>query len=184
MTWTANGTGRGGSRGGWGGRVCAWPRAAPIPPRPIPNRVVPGASAGEYCAGDRVGGEAAARTPDPRSRGAVVAPDPVRPRPAARGGAVAARWAHNPKVAGSNPAPATSKTRPPGTLSQAVFCALNRGSEGTNPSGAPGRSPWRAPGTPAPPPSAGSRRGAAPRVGYGSWSTTVGVPQRSQGHHP
>lgn len=54
---------------GWGGRVCAWPRAAPIPPRPIPNRVVPGASAGEYCAGDRVGGEAAARTPDLRSRG-------------------------------------------------------------------------------------------------------------------
>ena len=34
------------------------------PPRPIPNRVVPPASAGEYCAGNRVGGEAAARTPD------------------------------------------------------------------------------------------------------------------------
>ena len=33
------------------------------PPRTIPNRVVPGASAGEYCAGDRVGGEAVARTP-------------------------------------------------------------------------------------------------------------------------
>ena len=27
----------------------------------------------------------------------------------ARGGAVEARWAHNPKVAGSNPAPATNK---------------------------------------------------------------------------
>ncbi len=49
------------------GRGCAWPRAASKPPRPIPNRVVPGASAGEYCAGDRVGGEAAARTDDPRS---------------------------------------------------------------------------------------------------------------------
>jgi hypothetical protein len=35
------------------------------PPRTIPNRVVPGASAGEYCAGDRVGGEAVARTPQP-----------------------------------------------------------------------------------------------------------------------
>jgi hypothetical protein len=34
------------------------------PPRTIPNRVVPGASAGEYCVGDRVGGEAVARTPD------------------------------------------------------------------------------------------------------------------------
>ena len=32
-----------------------------------------------------------------------------------RGGAVAARRAHNPKVAGSNPAPATSvNLRPPG----------------------------------------------------------------------
>ena len=50
---------------GLGGWVCAWPRAAPIPPRPIPNRVVPGASAGKYCAGNRVGGEAAARTPRP-----------------------------------------------------------------------------------------------------------------------
>ena len=27
----------------------------------------------------------------------------------ARGGAVAARWAHNPKVVGSNPTPATKK---------------------------------------------------------------------------
>ena len=26
-----------------------------------------------------------------------------------RGGAVVARWAHNPKVVGSNPAPATNK---------------------------------------------------------------------------
>ena len=33
------------------------------PPRTIPNRVVPGTSAGEYCAGDCVGGEAVARTP-------------------------------------------------------------------------------------------------------------------------
>ena len=29
--------------------------------------------------------------------------------PTLRGGAVAARWAHNPKVAGSNPASATKK---------------------------------------------------------------------------
>ena len=29
---------------------------------------------------------------------------------ATRGGAVAARWAHNPKVAGSSPAPATIST--------------------------------------------------------------------------
>ena len=69
------------------------------PPRTIPNRVVPGTSAGEYCAGDCVGGEAVARTPQPVS---IFCSAPV-----SRGGAVAARWAHNPKVAGSNPAPAT-----------------------------------------------------------------------------
>ena len=33
-----------------------------------------------------------------------------------RGGAVVARWAHNPKVAGSSPAPATKST-----VSQAVL---------------------------------------------------------------
>src|SRR5690606_33463544 len=54
---------------GWGGRACAWPGAAPIPPPPIPNRGVPGASAGGYGAGDPAGGEAAARTPAPHRRG-------------------------------------------------------------------------------------------------------------------
>ena len=44
----------------WGVRVA---ESGVEPPRTIPNRVVPGASAGEYCAGDRVGGEAVARTP-------------------------------------------------------------------------------------------------------------------------
>ena len=77
------------------------------PPRTIPNRVVPGASAGEYCAGDRVGGEAVARTTQLRSESGTL--DSV----VARGGAVAARWAHNPKVAGSNPAPATPYGQPP-----------------------------------------------------------------------
>ena len=43
----------------WGVRVA---QSGVEPPRTIPNRVVPGASAGEYCAGDRVGGEAVART--------------------------------------------------------------------------------------------------------------------------
>jgi hypothetical protein len=50
---------------GWGVRVA---ESGVEPPRTIPNRVVPGASAGEYCAGDRVGGEAVARTPQPPSR--------------------------------------------------------------------------------------------------------------------
>src|SRR5690554_5619771 len=40
--------------------MCAWPRAMSIPPRSIPNRDVPGISAGEYCVGNCVGGEAAA----------------------------------------------------------------------------------------------------------------------------
>jgi hypothetical protein len=88
------------------GRMCAWPRATSIPPRSIPNRVVPGVSAGEYCVGNCVGGEAAARTSRQRTSTPVhqlrvnFAPP--------RGGAVAARRAHNPKVAGSNPAPATT----------------------------------------------------------------------------
>ena len=69
------------------------------PPGPIPNPVVTQGSAGEYCGGDPVGGEAAAGTAPPRIQDALVP----------RGGAAAARWAHNPKVAGSNPAPATIK---------------------------------------------------------------------------
>jgi hypothetical protein len=44
----------------WGVRVA---ESDVEPPRTIPNRVVPGVSAGEYCVGDRVGGEAVARTP-------------------------------------------------------------------------------------------------------------------------
>ena len=36
-----------------------------------------------------------------------------------RGGAVAARWAHNPKVGGSNPPPATEQQ--PQTIGSAVF---------------------------------------------------------------
>ncbi len=45
--------------------VCAWPRAPWTHPVSIPNLVVPHGSAGEYCAGNCVGGEAAARTPRP-----------------------------------------------------------------------------------------------------------------------
>ena len=73
------------------------------PPGPIPNPVVTQGSAGEYCGGDPVGGEAAADTAPPRQQVRTVLP---------RGGAAAARWAHNPKVAGSNPAPATTQERP------------------------------------------------------------------------
>ena len=73
--------------------------SAVAPPGPIPNPVVTRGSAGEYCRGDSVGGEAAAGTSDQ--------PVPVQ-APVTRGGAVAARWAHNPKVGGSNPSPATN----------------------------------------------------------------------------
>ena len=68
------------------------------PPGPIPNPVVTRSSAGEYCGGAATGGEAAAGAPHRRS--------------ITRGGAVAARWAHNPKVGGSNPSPATKSTNP------------------------------------------------------------------------
>ena len=88
------------------------------PPGPIPNPVVTQRSAGEYCGGDPTGGEAAADTPHPPSAGLAGQDDPQRiaersePRAPSqhpsRGGAAAARWAHNPKVAGSNPAPATT----------------------------------------------------------------------------
>ena len=42
-------------------------QSARAPPRPIPHRVVPPGSAGEYCAGNCVGGEAVAPTPDSSS---------------------------------------------------------------------------------------------------------------------
>jgi hypothetical protein len=80
--------------------------SASAPPGPIPNPVVTRRSAGEYCRGDPVGGEAVADIPDPRS------PHTTRHQThhqnhVPRGGAAAARWAHNPKVEGSNPSPAT-----------------------------------------------------------------------------
>ena len=92
--------------------------SAVAPPGPIPNPVVTRRSAGEYCRSDSVGGEAAAGTPRPRHSGLTDCPNPPHIRPSLpsassvrrvpRGGAAAARWAHNPKVAGSNPAPATN----------------------------------------------------------------------------
>ena len=39
------------------------------PPGPIPNPVVTQRSAGEYCGGDPMGGEAVADTPQPRNLG-------------------------------------------------------------------------------------------------------------------
>ncbi len=41
-----------------------------------------------------------------------------------RGGAVVARWAHNPKVAGSNPAPATKKDINKAPFGAFYFCIL------------------------------------------------------------
>ena len=52
--------------GGWGVPVA---ESALVPPGPIPNPVVTQRSAGEYWGGDPLGGEAAADTPHPRSRG-------------------------------------------------------------------------------------------------------------------
>ena len=42
-----------------------------------------------------------------------------------RGGAVVARWAHNPKVVGSNPTPATRNKRLP--KGDRFFCAYTEG---------------------------------------------------------
>ena len=78
--------------------------SALAPPGPIPNPVVTQRSAGEYCSGNAVGGEAAAGAPHRRTRVTFSVA-------LTRGGAVAARWAHNPKVGGSNPPPATSRQR-------------------------------------------------------------------------
>ena len=50
---------------GWGVPVA---ESALAPPGPIPNPVVTQRSAGEYCGGDPVGGEAAADTPHPDAR--------------------------------------------------------------------------------------------------------------------
>jgi hypothetical protein len=83
---------------------------------PIPNPIVTQRSAGEYSGSDSLGGEAAA---DP--------PEPGPPTTMPRGGAVAARWAHNPKVGGSNPSPATRpgrthpRVRPAVVLPPAIY---------------------------------------------------------------
>ena len=50
-----------------GGRGVPVAESAVAPPGPIPNPVVTRRSAGEYCRGDPVGGEAAAGTPRPQS---------------------------------------------------------------------------------------------------------------------
>ena len=82
------------------------------PPSSIPNLVVPHGSAGEYCTGNCVGGEAAAHTSERKRQ--------LRQRHSysqmPRGGAAAARWAHNPKVTGSNPVPATENEERPGLI--------------------------------------------------------------------
>ena len=94
--------------GGWGVPVA---ESALAPPGPIPNPVVTQRSAGEYCGGDPTGGEAAADAPQPpEHRGHRASQADVTPS-ATRGGAAAARWAHNPKVGGSNPPPATRQRR-------------------------------------------------------------------------
>ena len=93
------------SRGVWetGRRAPGGPVAesAVDPPGPIPNPVVTHRSAGEYLGSDSLGGEAAAGPPGASARTHTAL---------TRGGAVAARWAHNPKAGGSNPSPATMPT--------------------------------------------------------------------------
>ncbi len=86
--------------------------SALAPPGPIPNPVVTHRSAGEYCGGDPVGGEAAAGTSARLSDSRPFISPSTNPFPTTttRGGAAAARWAHNPKVGGSNPSPATTST--------------------------------------------------------------------------
>ena len=61
--------------GGWGASVA---ESAVAPPGPIPNPVVTHRSAGEYCGGDPMGGEAAAAPPTPsRTDGRARLPQPI-----------------------------------------------------------------------------------------------------------
>jgi hypothetical protein len=54
-----------------GGRGVPVAKSAVAPPGPIPNPVVTRRSAGEYCGGDPVGGEAAAGPPIPLKARAI-----------------------------------------------------------------------------------------------------------------
>ncbi len=113
--------------------------SALAPPGPIPNPVVTQRSAGEYCGGDPTGGEAAADTPQPRY-GDIGRP--ANDARATRGGAAAARWAHNPKVGGSNPPPATRIRRPGGV--HLLRGVLRMGDSGNITARARGHTPeWR-----------------------------------------
>src|SRR5687768_433836 len=105
--------------------------SALAPPGPIPNPVVTQRSAGEYCGGDPTGGEAAAGTPHPRaggeearSREGDVTTRIAETQDPTRGGAAAARWAHNPKVGGSNPPPATSFQKRPSMIARSLLFLL------------------------------------------------------------
>lgn len=70
--------------------------------------------------GDCMGGEAAAGVSDPLERDVIAIISAASGR-LPRGGAAAARWAHNPKVGGSNPSPATNWNRV-GRVADAVLC--------------------------------------------------------------
>ncbi len=163
------------------------------PPGPIPNPVVTRGSAGEYCGGDPVGGEAVAGTPRARTHGRQSArrhadqhsSSTGRARSStARGGAVAARWAHNPKVGGSNPSPATQTRpddRPPAPQLPGGVCA---GAPSPAPAPAPGPGPGPAAAPPpcrAPPPAASSASpaGRTPRTPPHSRTP----PQTAPPHH-
>jgi hypothetical protein len=101
-------------------QMCAWPRATSF--HPVPSRT----------------GSCQASAPESTARGTAWEARPPRAHPAAqhthlsasshpppRGGAVAARRAHNPKVAGSNPAPAT-KTETLLFSRRVFFCLSDR----------------------------------------------------------
>ena len=102
--------------GGWGAPVA---ESVLAPPGPIPNPVVTQRSAGEYCGGDPREARPPRTPPTPRpdrpasrsrdaARRLAVDTHQLQPKHPTRGGAAAARWAHNPKVGGSNPPPATT----------------------------------------------------------------------------
>ncbi len=84
-------------------QVCAWSRA--VWKHPVPSRT----------------GSCPTPAPESTARGTAWEARPLRahltgsfllthPLAMPRGGAVAARWAHNPEVVGSNPTPATRKS--------------------------------------------------------------------------
>jgi len=105
------------------------------PPGPIPNPVVKRASAGGYCGSNATGDAATAGGPRLFLSDRLYLPQLMSH--VSRGGAAAARRAHNPKVGGSNPPPATTAGPVQRSLDRPLLCSSDLpGPSSLYPSGA------------------------------------------------